>query len=49
LLALNGPGKEAKLSYSDNVLTENRNSMLIDFQVEPAGGTPSGAPQLPWP
>lgn len=38
LLARKGPGKEAKLSYSANALMENRNSLLIDFQVEPADG-----------
>jgi transposase len=38
LLARKGPGKEAKLSYCANALMENRNSLLIDFQVEPADG-----------
>ncbi len=33
-----GLGKEAKLCYSANALMENRNSILIDFQVEPADG-----------
>jgi hypothetical protein len=38
LLARKGKGKEAKLRCSANALVENRNSLLIDFQVEPAGG-----------
>ena len=38
-LARKGKGKEAKLCYSANALMENRNSMLIDFQVEPADGS----------
>jgi hypothetical protein len=37
-LARKGAGKEAKLCYSANALMENRNSILIDFQVEPADG-----------
>src|SRR6202044_1298847 len=37
-LAKKGPGKEAKLCYSANALMENRNTILIDFQVEPADG-----------
>jgi transposase len=39
LLARKGKGKEAKLCYSANGLAENRNLLLIDFQVEPADGT----------
>jgi len=39
LLARKGKGKEAKLCYSGNALVENRNSLLIDFQVEPADGS----------
>jgi len=39
LLARKGKGKEAKLCYSAHALVENRNSLLIDFQVEPADGT----------
>jgi transposase len=31
-------GKEAKLCYSANALMENRNTILIDFRVEPADG-----------
>jgi transposase len=38
LLARKGKGKEAKLCYSANALVENRNSLLIDLQVEPADG-----------
>jgi hypothetical protein len=38
LLARKGKGKEAKLCYSGNALMENRHSLLIDFQVEPADG-----------
>ncbi len=37
-LARKGPGKEARLYYSGNALMENRNSILIEFQVEPADG-----------
>ena len=37
-LAKKGAGKEAKLCYSANALVENRNTILIDFQVEPADG-----------
>jgi transposase len=39
LLARKGKGKEAKLCYSGNALVENRNSLLIDFQIEPADGS----------
>jgi hypothetical protein len=35
LLARKGKGKEAKLCYSANALAENRNFLLVDFQVEP--------------
>jgi Transposase DDE domain len=38
-LAKRGAGKEAKLCYSANALMENRNTLLLDFQVEPADGT----------
>lgn len=37
-LARKGAGKEARLCYVGNALMENRNSILIDFQVEPADG-----------
>jgi hypothetical protein len=33
-----GRPRETKLCYSANALVENRNSLLIDFQVEPADG-----------
>ena len=39
MLAKKGAGKEARLCYSANALMENRNTILIDFQVEPADGT----------
>jgi transposase len=39
LLARKGKGKEAKLCYSANAMAENRNTLLIDLQVEPADGT----------
>jgi IS5 family transposase len=38
MLARKGPGKEARLCYSANALMENRNTILIDFQVEPTDG-----------
>jgi hypothetical protein len=38
-LARKGAGKEAKLCYSANALMENRNTLLLDLQVEPADGT----------
>ena len=38
MLARRGKGKEAKLYYSANALAENRNFLLVDFQVEPADG-----------
>src|ERR1019366_7310258 len=38
LLARKGAGKEARLCYSAHALMENRNTILIDFQVEPADG-----------
>ena len=37
-LARKGPGKEARLCYSANALMENRNTILVDLQVEPADG-----------
>ena len=37
-LAKKGAGKEARLCYSANALMENRNTLLIDFRVEPADG-----------
>ena len=38
-LARKGSGKEAKLSYSGNVLMENRNGLVADIEVLPATGT----------
>lgn len=37
-LARKGRGKEAKLVFCANALMENRNGLLVDFQVEPADG-----------
>jgi transposase len=37
-LAKKGAGKEAQLCYSAHALMENRNTILLDFQVEPADG-----------
>lgn len=34
-----GKGKEAKLSYQGHALMENRNGLLMDFQVTQATGT----------
>jgi transposase len=38
MLARKGKGKEAKLSFSTNVLMENRNGLLVDIRVEKADG-----------
>jgi len=38
LLAKKAKGKEAKLSFSTNVLMENRNGLLVDIRVEKAEG-----------
>src|SRR6059036_3299105 len=38
-LARKGRGKEAKLSYTGNVLMENRNGLAVDVVVNPATGT----------
>jgi transposase len=38
-LARKGQGKEAKLSYSGHVLTENRNGLAVDVALLPATGT----------
>jgi transposase len=38
-LARKGSGKEAKLCYSGNALMENRNGLLVDFQIVEANGT----------
>jgi hypothetical protein len=37
-LAKKGPGKEARLCYAATALMGNRNTILIDFRVEPADG-----------
>ena len=39
LLARKGYGKEAKLSYNGNLLTENRNGLIMNTEVFPANGT----------
>jgi transposase len=39
LLARKGSGKEAKLSYNGNLLTENRNGFILTTEVFPATGT----------
>jgi hypothetical protein len=38
-LARKGEGKEAKLSYSGNLLVENRNGLIVDAEVFQANGT----------
>jgi len=39
LLARKGGGKESKLSYSGNLVIENRNGLIVDAEVFPANGT----------
>jgi transposase len=39
LLARKGGGKESKLSYSGNLLVENRNGLIVDAEVFQANGT----------
>ena len=39
LLARKGNGKEAKLSYTGNLLTENRNGLIVNTEVFQANGT----------
>jgi IS5 family transposase len=39
LLARKGSGKEAKLSYNGNLLTENRNGLIVNTEVLQAHGT----------
>jgi transposase len=39
LLARKGNGKEAKLSYNGNLLTENRNGLIMNTEVFQANGT----------
>src|SRR5246500_1949109 len=38
-LARKGPGKESKLSYSGNLLVENRNGLIVGAEVFQANGT----------
>jgi IS5 family transposase len=38
-MARKGPGKEAKLSYSGNLLVENRNGLIVGSRVWEATGT----------
>lgn len=38
-LARKGNGKEAKLSYNGNLLTENRNGLIVDVELLLANGT----------
>jgi transposase len=38
-LARKGPGKEAKLSFSGNLLVENRNGLIVSSEVFAANGT----------
>jgi transposase len=39
LLARKGTGKEAKLSYNGNLLTENRNGLIVNTELFQANGT----------
>jgi len=39
LLARKGNGKEAKLAFSQHLLMENRNGLLVEVQIAPANGT----------
>jgi transposase len=39
LLARKGNGKEAKLSYNGNLLTENRNGLIVNAELLQANGT----------
>lgn len=38
-LARKGSGQAAKLSYSAHALMENRNGLIVDFEVDTATGT----------
>jgi hypothetical protein len=38
LLARKGNGKEARLSYNGNLLTENRNGLIVNTELFPANG-----------
>ena len=40
-MARKGPGKESKLSYSGNLLVENRNGLIVDAEVFQANARPS--------
>ena len=37
--ARKGEGKESKLSYTGNLLVENRNGLIVDAEVFQANGT----------
>ena len=39
LLAKKGEGKESKLSYTGNLLVENRHGLIVDVEVFQANGT----------
>jgi hypothetical protein len=39
LLARKSEGKESRLSYSGNLLVENRNGLIVDAEVFQANGT----------
>jgi Transposase DDE domain len=39
LLARKGQGKESKLSYTGNLLVENRNGLIVDAEVFQSNGT----------
>jgi len=43
-LARKGNGKEAKLSYTGNLLTENRNGLILKTELMEAQGPPNGMP-----
>ena len=45
-LARKGAGKEAKLCYSGHALMENRNGLLVDFQIVEANGTAERRPAI---
>jgi transposase len=46
LLARKGEGKEAKLSYNGNLLTENRNGLIVNAKLFPANGLAERAAAL---
>src|SRR5436309_13230072 len=39
MLARKGPGKEAKLSYHEHLMTENRSGLVVNTQVTTAYGS----------